>query len=60
MKSWAGRYRSVTHHNILSDFNNPVNINKSKGSKIAKKMTEQKLLDMQLHEIIQDGKGSRI
>lgn len=25
-----------------------------------KKMTEQKLLDMQLHEIIQDSKGSRI
>jgi len=27
---------------------------------MAKKMTEQKLLDMQLHEIIQDSKGSRI
>ena len=33
MKFWAGRYRFVTRQRILSDFNNPVNTNKSKGSK---------------------------
>jgi len=37
-----------------------VNINKSKGSKMSKKMSERKLLDMQLHEIIQVSKDSGI